>query len=102
MKRLAAFALAVAALPALAAGVRQIAPTSHPLLPASGETGAGAGAGATTGDAAALKPRTRALPGPILVERRARIGDDGTVVLSCGDADRRDFSRQPASAGAAR
>jgi hypothetical protein len=97
MKRLAALAL-VAALPALAAEVRVITPTSHSLFPA----GAGAGAGTAAADASALKPPARALPSPILVERRADIGADGSLLLSCAGQDRRDFRRLPDVNGAAR
>jgi hypothetical protein len=100
MKRLAAFAMTLAALPVLAAEVRQIAPTSHSLFPTPADAVAVAGAGA--GDASALKPPPRGLPGPILVERQARIGPDGAIVLSCAGDDRRDFRRQPAGAGVAR
>lgn len=100
MKRFAALTLAAAALPAfaLAAEVRLIDPASHSLFPAPAD----AGAGSTAADASALKPPARAVPSPILVERRARIADDGSVVLSCAGADRRDFRLQPAGAGVAR
>jgi hypothetical protein len=99
MKRLAALAFTLAGLPVLAAEVRQIAPTSHSLFPTPADAVAGAGSG---GDASALKPPPRGLPGPILVERQARIGADGAIVLSCAGDDRRDFRRRPAGAEVAR
>lgn len=97
MKRLAVLALASATLPALAAEVRLIAPASHSLFP----TPVDAGAGATSADASALKPPSRALPSPILVERQASIAADGSIELRCAGAgaDRRDFRRQPAGTG---
>lgn len=70
-----------------AAGVRELPPLNHSLLPG----GTASTAGDDTKSAAALKPAGSGVPSPILVDRSIDIGADGSVRFGCDDRGRRNF-----------
>lgn len=70
-----------------AAGVRELPPLNHSLLPGDNASTTGDG----TKSAAALKPAGGSVPSPILVDRSIDIGADGSIRYGCDDRGLRNF-----------
>ena len=94
MKQTLAAMLGIACSLAHAQPVRTIEPATHPLFaPLPGGEVAKRGA-------AIAKPSVNEVPSPILVESVARIADDGSLVLDCGQHTLPDLRARRAKAGA--